>query len=254
MTFGPIGLHGGGEFLPGDEPFLRALLEAAAAPAEERARACGRAGPDEPIRVAIVPTAAARQRPDLAAANGVGALERLLPEIGRPLRAESVAVIDAASAGDPTNAERLAAADLIHFPGGDPAVIPTVLPGTLAWSAILAARARGAVLAGASAGAMALAPWTWTPTGGLAGLDLVPGLVVMPHADEAQWARFAGQFPEARAAGLGILGLGERTGVLSEPADPDSAWRVVGPGEVRWLDREGTFSIVRTGERLRLPR
>ena len=27
MTLGPIGLHGGGELVPGDEPFLRALLE-----------------------------------------------------------------------------------------------------------------------------------------------------------------------------------------------------------------------------------
>ena len=50
---GPVALHGGGEFLAGDEPFLAALLDAAA-PA---------AGGDRPIRVAVVPTAAARGRP-----------------------------------------------------------------------------------------------------------------------------------------------------------------------------------------------
>jgi hypothetical protein len=33
---GPLALHGGGEFLAGDEPFLRAILELAAGMAVER--------------------------------------------------------------------------------------------------------------------------------------------------------------------------------------------------------------------------
>ncbi len=53
---GPIALHGGGEFLPGDEPFLAALLDLAA----RRVRG------DRPIRVTVVPTATARGRPDPA--------------------------------------------------------------------------------------------------------------------------------------------------------------------------------------------
>ena len=35
---GPLALHGGGEFLSGDEPFLRRLVELAATAARERAR------------------------------------------------------------------------------------------------------------------------------------------------------------------------------------------------------------------------
>ena len=230
---GPIGLHGGGEFLPGDEPFLDALLEAAREPALERASSCGRAGPDEPIRVVIVPTAAAGQRPDAAVRLGTSAFERVAAARNWPVRVEAALVVDAASAGAPSLAARIAAADVVYLPGGDPAVIPRVLPDTPVLRSILAARARGAVIAGASAGAMALAPRTWTPAGMVPGLALVDGLVVFPHADAATWERRTAGFGPAIEAGLGILGLGERTGVLSAAGTTD--WRVIGPGEVRWL-------------------
>src|SRR6187397_2893564 len=125
---GPVALHGGGEFLPGDEVVLRALLELA-----PRA--------DGAVRVAVVPTAAARGRPDIAAANGVAAIRRVAADTGIPAVVEPVRIL----------AEHLAAATLIHLPGGDPDIIPTVFPGTAAWTAIERARAAGAVVAGASA-------------------------------------------------------------------------------------------------------
>src|SRR2546430_1020755 len=56
---GPIGLHGGGEFMAGDEPFLLALLEAARPAAD-----------GGPIQAVVVPTAAARHRPDATARQG----------------------------------------------------------------------------------------------------------------------------------------------------------------------------------------
>ena len=146
---GPVALHGGGEFLPGDEPFLQALLEVAAR----------RTGGSRPIRVAVVPTAAARGRPDLAAANGVAAFERVA-EGWLDVDASAVGVVSRGTAADPEIAGWLATQDVIHLPGGDPDLIPTVMPGTAAWAAITDAHAAGAVLAGASAGAMAftLAP------------------------------------------------------------------------------------------------
>ena len=244
---GPIALHGGGEFLPGDEPFLAAILDLAA----QRVRA------DRPIRVAIVPTAAARGRPDLAAANGVGAFERVAAAAGLDIRVAAVAVVDEASAADPALAARLAEADLIHLPGGDPDLIPTILGGSRAWTAIGTAYGSGAVLAGASAGAMALANWTWTPRGGIVGLEVVPGLVVVPHADAAAWSSAIERFGRDVPPGLGALGLEERTGVISD--DPDDRagrggieWRVVGPGEARWLPAQNGETIVRrSGESLR---
>jgi hypothetical protein len=84
---------------------------------------------------------------------------------------------------------------------------------------------------------MALGPLTWTPDGVVAGLGVVPGVVVFPHADATEWQRRTDWFPMAAAIGVTILGLGERTGIISEPGPDDGSrtWRVVGEAEVRWL-------------------
>ena len=230
---GPVALHGGGEFLPGDEPFLRALLDAAAVHADERG------GPHEPIRVVVVPTAAARNNPDAASRFGTSAFQRVA-DGGRPVRIDTARVVDAASAEDPEAVSRLADADLIYLPGGDPDLIPSLLPASGAWRAIDTAHVRGAVLAGASAGAMGLCQLTWTPSGIRTGLGVVRGLVVFPHADADSWARRTSWFDLAASARVGVLGIGERTGVIS-PASPDgngngttARWQVIGEREVRW--------------------
>ena len=243
---GPVALHGGGEFLPGDEAFLGALLSVAAP------RAGGRA-----IRVRVVPTAAARGRPDLAAANGVAAFERVASDHGRSVDAASIRVVGQASAHDPALAAELAAADVIHFPGGDPDLIPTIMPGSTAWAAITDAHTRGAVLAGASAGAMAMASWTWTPGGGMGGLMVVRGFAVVPHARAETWTERAARFVAWAPEGLGALGLSEQTGVIEDPTPLDSThvtWRVVGPGEARWMASPSSDTIVvRSGGRFATP-
>lgn len=237
---GSVALHGGGEFLAGDEQFLSALIEAAARPAADRAEAAGSPSTDEPIGIVVVPTAAAGTDPDGSARLGAAAFERLAARQGRLVRVEVARVVDAASANATDQAALIAAADLVYLPGGDPAVIPSLLPRSAAWRSIESARERGAILAGASAGAMALAPYTWTPGGIVLGLSVVRGFVVFPHADAAMWERQAERFPAAAASGLGILGLGERTGVISPSSGPQASggripWRVVGEAEVRWL-------------------
>ena len=237
---GPIALHGGGEFLPGDEPFLREILGLAA-----RATGSG------PVRAVVVPTAAARGRPAIAGANGVEALRRVAAATDLELRAEVVPVVDAGSAADAGHASALRAATLIHLPGGDPDLIPSLYPGTAAWAAIRAAHRDGAVLAGASAGAMALAAWTWTGDRVGAGLGLVPGVLVLPHADAASWPRALERHGRLRPASTAVLGIGERTGVLipgagsgEGPAEARAhgleSWRVIGPGEARWLAPDRT--------------
>ncbi|MFP5342708.1 MAG: Type 1 glutamine amidotransferase-like domain-containing protein [Candidatus Limnocylindria bacterium] len=228
MTGGAFALHGGGEFLPGDEPFLADWLERA-----------GRAHPtpaaDGPVRVAIVPTAAARHRPDLAGAHGRAAIERVAARLDVAVSVTIVPIVDATSAADPTLAGLLGRADAIHLPGGDPDLIPALLAGTSALAAIVEALDRGAILAGASAGAMALAAWTWTPGGIVPGLALLPGpaLAIVPHADERSWTGAAARFGRALPTGVALLGLGERTGVVV-PRDGSGPWPVIGEGEVRW--------------------
>ena len=236
---GPVALHGGGEFLPGDERFLRAVLELAP-------RVSG------VVRVAVVPTAAARGRPSLAAANGVDAFRRVAADVDLAILAEAVPVVDAASAADPSLADRLAAATLIHLPGGDPDLIPKLYPGSAAWAAMQRARAGGAVLAGASAGAMALAAWTWTPGGGVEGLGVVPGIGVAPHANAASWDQALARYGAAVPPDIGFIGVAERTAVIV-PGTVGEPWRVVGEGEARWLSATaraagGPPVIARDGE------
>jgi cyanophycinase len=234
---GVIALHGGGEFQAGDEPFLAAWLAAAAV--------------DDILSVAIVPTAAARGRPDLVGEHGTAAIERVAAAMGLAVEVRVVAILDQGGAEDPELAAALSTSGAIHLPGGDPDLIPTVFADTAAAAALRDALRRGAAVAGASAGAMGLATWTWTPAGGMRGLDLLPTpLVVMPHADATSWEDARRRFGTGLPGELGILGLGERTGVLLAP-DGGTPWRVVGEGEVRWVERgddQGQPRVFRSGD------
>jgi cyanophycinase-like exopeptidase len=232
---GPVALHGGGEFEAGDEPCLVAMLE----------RAARRVGGDRPVRMVVVPTAAARYSPAASAAHGVATFERVATSAGLAVTASPAMVVDATSAADPDLASRLAAADLVYFPGGDPDMIAAVVRGSPAWAAIERAHAGGAVLGGASAGAMALASWTWTPDGGATGLDVVPGLAVRPHADAATWDAVIDRFGARAPAGLGVIGIPERTAAITDDVTADPiVWTVVGEGEVRWLAVRGGSTVV----------
>ncbi|HEX5589633.1 MAG TPA: Type 1 glutamine amidotransferase-like domain-containing protein, partial [Candidatus Limnocylindrales bacterium] len=186
---GPLALHGGGEFLAGDEPFLRALLDRAAVAAS------GRGAATPALRVELLTTAVARHRPDMAFAVGSAALERVAAAAGSELprlHLRHARVVDETSAADTDIAERLATADLVYLPGGDPDAVVEILVGSAALRAVAAARARGAVVAGASAGAMALGERTWTPGGYVGGFGWAGRLVVVPHASEWRLASARG--------------------------------------------------------------
>jgi len=260
---GPIGLHGGGEYLPGDEPFLEMLLAAAGRAARIRATAARPAldveahafAAVEPIRVVVVPTAAGRGLPDRAASAGVHAFEARAAAAGVAVQVEVARVVDAASAADPELAARLADADLIHLPGGDPDLVPAVLAASPALDAMRRAWERGAVVAGASAGAMGLAEWTWTPKGGMHGLGFVQGLAVVPHYADIRKISWQQVIDQLAPGGIGYLGLDERTGVLAESnGSGERRWTVAGPGAAWWFARGADEPVVaRSGEVLRLP-
>jgi cyanophycinase len=183
------------------------------------------AGDLGPIRVVLVPTAAARHRPDLAAAHGRRAFEAAGARAGLNVEVGVANVLDARTAADPASVARLAAAHLIHLPGGDPDLLPTVLRGSPAWAAILRAYAVGACVAGASAGAMALAERLWTGGGPIDGLGLVPGIAVLPHFDPGRMDAWRSVVdPDGH---LAWLGLDERTLVIGRPG---GSWTVAGAG------------------------
>ena len=255
---GSIALHGGGEFLPGDERFLDELLEVAAKAAHDRALALLWSTPDvaahalerDRIRVAVIPTAASRGRPDGAAALAVEAIAERARQFGHPIQMDVARVVDADSADDQRAAAVIAAADLAYLPGGDPDIVPALLGPTAAGRALAAAHRRGAVVAGASAGAMALADWAWTSEGGIRGLGFVHGLIVVPHYDEVRRMAWQSGLEKVAPPGVGYLGLDERTGVISG----DAGWRVAGEGAAYWFATGSTLPVVaRHGDSLELP-
>ncbi len=180
--------------------------------------------------IVVVPSAVARHRPDLAVAHGRRAFEQAAGRAGCSVEVSAVELLrrDDAERAPAAVIDRLERADLIHLPGGDPDLIPTVLRDTPAWAAILRAVDRGACLAGASAGAMALAGRLWTRDGPIDGLDLLPGLVVLPHFAPDRlgaWRRVVDG-----AQPLTWVGIDEQTLVLGRPGEP---WRIAGRGVVR---------------------
>jgi cyanophycinase len=214
---GPVALVGAGEFLPAMAEFDAGLLAAT-----------GRTRP----RVAILPTASYPDGDEVFmrwAAMGVSHFGGLGAEV------EPVLVRDRSGADDPAAAQAIGEADLIYLSGGRPSYLMDVLDGSAVGQAIVEAHARGAVLAGCSAGAMVLArhafdfrirlsPW---PLRWRHGLGFVPGASVVPHYDawpEPLTALIALQAPR----GSLVLGIDEATALVGR----DGSWQVYGPSRV----------------------
>lgn len=205
-------LNGGEEFQPGNEPQDELLVEAAGG------------GP-----AFVVPTAAARGRPEQAVANARGWFARLglhlheLPLLRRRDALEGRWAVEAAQGS------------LFYLVGGDPGLVVKTLAGTPVWEAMAGAWRRGAAMAGSSAGAMALCDWTlvmarWPHHDvrrAVPALGLVPGTAVLPHHD-----RFGSRWAESeivdRPEGLVLLGLDEKTAAVWD----GSAWTAHGAGAV----------------------
>jgi cyanophycinase len=179
----------------------------------------------------VLATAAGRQRPELAvehAARWFGGLGLEVTELPATKRSHVTSA---------ENTERAQAGRFFYLVGGDPGLVPRTLAGTALWDAIVAAWRDGAVLAGSSAGAMALCEWTlvrarvpgderrrYAPA-----LGLVPGVAVLPHFETFghRWVDSASE-----RDGVVLLGLDERTAALWR----DGAWRALGDGGVTVID------------------
>ncbi len=217
MTRGPLVLCGSGEFTPAMADADRAILT--------------EIGPRR-VRVAIVPTAAGLEdTPKSWIAMGTAHFAELGAD------AAGVMVLNRADAEDPRHSDSIANADWIYFSGGKPGYVVETLAGTPFWSNVVARHRAGAVLAGASAGAMMLGSRTFHfPDGvdetGLPrrvavrdALGLLPGILVAPHFDAvpaALWRTWSQVWPEQHR----ILGIDEDTAIVER----GGGWDVVGKG------------------------
>jgi cyanophycinase len=177
-------------------------------------------------RVSIIPAAAA---PDdnhrRAGENGV----RWFRSLGAAA-VVALPLIDRASAEDPGVARNLHQSTLIYIPGGYPLYLEQTLTGSAGWAAITEAYRNGAVVAGASAGAMVLCSHYFDPDTGQAhrGLGLVPNTCFLPHHDAFghEWVpRLAALLPTT----VTLIGVDEETAILSGTAS--GKWEVSGKGE-----------------------
>jgi cyanophycinase len=220
---GPVALVGAGEFLPSMAAFDASMLAAT-----------GVARP----RVAILPTAS---YPDGEAVFQRWAEMGVAHFAGLGAEVEPVLVRDRSAAEDPSAAQAVGEADLVYLSGGKPAYLLGALAGTAVGRALAAAHERGAALAGCSAGAMALAAFSFDfrvrlmpfPLRWGSGLGIARGLSVVPHYDawpEPFSALIAFQAPR----GSIVLGIDEDTAVVGR----DGGWQVHGASRVTvWRGR-----------------
>jgi cyanophycinase len=134
---------------------------------------------------------------------------------------------------DESTAATVREARFVYLSGGSPLHLRSVLKETPVWDALVAAWEEGTVVAGSSAGAMALCDPMVDPRGGAltVGLGLVENLAVLPHAagDVATHHR---RTLELAGDDLVVAAVAERTALLR---DPDGTWRVAGAGGVTVL-------------------
>lgn len=216
-----VALVGGDEFTSKSDGLDRELLRLA-----EGARP----------NVAILPTAAEPENPQLAAAHGIDHFRRLGAD------AYAVMILGQRSANDRGLVDELNEADLIYLTGGSPAHLLTSLKDSLAWPQIVRLFQSGVVLAGSSAGAMALCEHVTFGGQQLAGLGLIPGVAVLPHFERSSDERLQ-QLRAGAAVGVTLLGIDGATGCLRQGGE----WRVAGDGRAHVITRAG-IAVAASGE------
>jgi cyanophycinase len=232
MTASPTGtlaLVGSGEFLPAIEPLDRLLLERLAGPA----------------RVVVLPTASAPDGsgvPERWAKMGVEHFARLDATV------EPIMLLTRADAESEALAAQIAAANFVYFSGGKPQYLVDTLRDTPCWRAIAGVFAAGGVVAGCSAGAMALAdrmvdfPRLWRT---IPALGLASGLAVIPHFDELPGLFInLGRLASRQTSVVGVPGS---TGLVGS----DQGWTALGRSAITVFSSQGK-KVYQAGEQVLL--
>ena len=184
----------------------------------------------------IIPTAAAAERPLLAAENGIRQFDML------GARASSLMALNSADANEEGLTSAVDGADIIYLSGGNPAHLLEVLEGSLLLQRMLDALERGAILAGSSAGAMVMGGRMrfrqWRDA-----LGIAPGVAVLPHHERSSKSQTSREVSVQTTEGLVVLGIDGATGCVSD----GDGWRVLGAGSVT-VYGVGDWNVYRAGE------
>jgi cyanophycinase-like exopeptidase len=200
-------------------------------------------------RVAFLPTPAANDGIETVEHWCSLALEKL-SALGANV--DTPRVVDRESANDPRHAQQIAEADWVYLGGGYAHVALPILRGTKVMEALLSAREHGALISGASAGAMMMgtqaivitpklledigkywesgAPPEWDPPTPplIPALNWLPHTIVAPHFDRPWFSRkwLDRNFIPAEFT---LIGIDERTTLAQ---NLNGKWEVFGRGSV----------------------
>jgi cyanophycinase-like exopeptidase len=240
-TIGPMVLAGSGEYTPTMDIVDKMLLTRTKGPVLLIATACAEEGED---------------RMSWWEQMGVGHFCRLGAE-AQPLHIVNQADADATEA-----AERIAAASLIWFCGGNAAYLAQVFKGTASFRALEEANRKGAIVAGGGGGmavlsadaGIAFGAAPGSPARGLVESTGPTGLgLATPIVALAQLARTESRQPgllESAAShlqpGQMIVGIDEETAVVWL----DGAWQVFGRKRAVVLAQDGQRVIFQHGDRI----
>ena len=172
--------------------------------------------------VLVLPTAAAYEHPDRA----VERARSWFGSLGATVK--GLDVLRRHDAENDANAAAVRDASFIYLSGGSPMHLRSVLKDSPLWDALVEAWDGGAVLAGASAGAMVLCDPMVDPRGGAftLGLGLVEQVALIPHHEEWDEDQ-ARRTIELAPAGLPVVGIDTQTALIR---NPDGSWRTEGAG------------------------
>jgi cyanophycinase len=178
-------------------------------------------------------------------------------------------IIDAKSAADPSQLDLLRGANFFYLSGGNPQYTVETLRNSPAWDIIARAHANGSVLAGCSAGAMAMGGRTVALRLALTGdkvdwkeaLGTVPQIIVFPHFDRMPGfvtapvvRKLLGGIPK----GFTAAGIDEDTALVRVAAvDPDdpahrSRWRVMGRQTVTLVEGTAPARVLKVDDEVLL--
>jgi cyanophycinase-like exopeptidase len=195
--------------------------------------------------------------PTPAAHDGAETVEYWCAQASEKLSAlgaqvETPRVVDAASANEELFASQVAEADWVYLGGGYAHVALPILQGTKVMEAIISAKERGALISGASAGAMMMgtqaivitpelledvgkywesgAPPEWDPPAPplISALNWLSKIVVAPHYDRPWFSRKWLE-RDFLPDGFTLIGIDERTTLAHVT---NGRWQVFGLGSV----------------------
>lgn len=130
--------------------------------------------PHKNINVLIIPTAATKENPNLAAQNGITHFNKL------GVSASALMLTNKVQSNDKCFLVPINSSSLIYLTGGDPRYLHSILKDSQALVEIKKTLSAGTILIGSSAGAMAMGKYMLfnklEP-----GLDLIPNTIIVPH-------------------------------------------------------------------------